>query len=151
MKEKIKELLRIIKGKIKKLYDFIILSPNPQESVFQYVLRSFMIPSNSGPSWTYTLVVYFSIIFGCVYLDETDIAKTIVREYSDNGIILKEYARGYSTGFWSMILSLTAAVVFFIKFRSDKTNSKISTPIEEEKKESSIVQNVIDTTKDIIK
>jgi hypothetical protein len=146
MKEKLKELLVVVKDKIKKLYDFIILSPAKNESVFQYVLRSLMIPDSVGKSsWTYTLVVYFAIIFGCVYLDETDIAKTIVREYGDTGILIKEYTRGYSTGFWSMIMSLTAAVVFFIKFR----DTRYSNPVEE--KEPSIVQNVIDTTKEIIK
>ena len=146
MKEKIKELLNILKDKIKKLYDFVILSPAKNESVFQYVLRSLMIPDALGKSsWTYTLVVYFAIIFGCVYLDETDMAKSMVREYNDSGILIKEYMKGYSTGFWSMIMSLSAAVVFFIKFRDMRYSN------EENKKDTTMAQNVIDTTKDIIK
>ena len=152
------KIINSIKNKLKKLYDFAVLSPNNNESLFQYILRFFLIPSSAGiPSWTYTLVVYFAIIFGFVYIDETYIAHSIVKEYDAAGKLIKEYMKGYSTGFWSMILSLSAAVVFFIKFRDQRNKCKTETsieepiPTEEDKKNPSIIQTVIDTARDILK
>ncbi len=153
------KILKTIKLKLKKFYDFVTLKSNENESIFQWSLRSLMIPTGDGntPSWTYTLIVYFSLMFGGVFLSETEIAQSLIKEYDPTGKIIKEYMKGYSTGFWSLMITLAASIVFFIKYRDARYKNKEEKiieppePTEEEKKDPSIIQTAIDTVKEVFK
>lgn len=152
--------MRKIKNLWHKFYKMIFIESLPGESIWQWLIRSIMIPSGNGYiSWTYSLIVYFTILFGCLIAQDISLSVVPLKEFDPTtGNIIRESVRGISTGCWGLASILAGAIVFFIKFRDQRYKNKnnkieekpveIPEPTEEDKKTDN---SIIDVVKNIIK
>ena len=112
MKEKTKNTLKRI-GK------FIIVPPSSCESIIQWAWRNIMLPDAKGrPSWTYTLSFIIILIFGLASKIEFTVATSMIKVIDPNtGKVISEQMKGVEMGYWSALIVLLGALVFFIKFK----------------------------------
>lgn len=151
-----------IKNLWDKFYRLVFIESLYGESLWQWIIRSFLLPSgtkDSPPSWTYTLVVYFAILFGCLIFQDISLSVVPLKEFDPTtGNLIRESVRGVSVGCWGLASILAGALVFFIKFRDQRYKNnqgeiiekaiEIPEPTEDDKKSDT---NIIDTITDIIK
>ena len=146
--------LGYFKDGFKKFGKFLILKPNPEESLFQYVTRFFYFGDGYGSAtFTYTLVAWFSIFILCtISVDVFVLSKLPIREFDPTtGKLIKESVRGIAQGTYALGITIATAIVFFIKFRDQRNAAKQITPpepTEEDKKDPSIVDTLVNTIKD---
>jgi hypothetical protein len=114
-----------IKIIIKRIKDFILVPPSPSESIFQFILRQFLIPDSAGkPSITMTIS---AIAMGLmVYVVDTacKIASTPIKIYDPaTGNLIKESLQGFSAEFFYLMITIFTAISVLYKIRQqNKTN-----------------------------
>jgi hypothetical protein len=151
-----------VKRKSNALLNFLILKPNPKESIIQYIIRSIIIPDSLGnPSWTMTLTAIIMAYMGIFIGVEYSLAFTKVYTYDPaTGKVISDTYRGISSYAWVAMITLLGSVVFFIKFRdqrySNKNNGNASTlieptiPTEESESKDSAIQSMLGTVSDVV-
>lgn len=111
----------------KRIRDFALIPPNPQESIIQYAIRQFLIPDSDGkPSITITIASI--IAAACIYIVTiaSHIALTPIRKYDPTtGKLIYEGLTGFTPEFYVFAISLFGAVMFLYKKRQENKNDAL--------------------------
>lgn len=103
--------------KIKKIKDFAIVPPNPNEGIVGFILRQVLLPDSDGnPSWTVTITSYVLALIAIISKYEFDMCRTMVQKFDPNtGKLIWEGVRGFSTEYWALIGTLTIAITYLFR------------------------------------
>lgn len=127
-----------VKKFLKSTWNLLISQPNPKESIFQWIIRQFILADSRGnPSWTITLAVIIIVYLGFSVKTELTVAMSTVKTYDPTtGNIISESMKGISDSFWYMMIVAYGAVSYLFQKRSSKVV---------EDNGSSVINTLIDT------
>lgn len=119
----------IISTVLKRIKDFILVPPNPNESIFQFIIRQFLLPDSSGdPSITITISSIITAL--CIYVVAISgqIAMTPVIKYDPaTGNVISQSVQGFPDPFWYFMITIFAAVTYLYKQRQESKNTSVDT------------------------
>jgi hypothetical protein len=114
------------KSIFKKIYDFIFSPHNPKESVFQWIVRQFLLSDHDGnPSWTLTFAFIVIAYSGIAVITQSFVAMSYIETFDAAGHILSRSMKGFSSEFWYAIITFFTAIAYLFRQRNkDKVNSQ---------------------------
>lgn len=135
-----------VKDFFKRIWNFIMSPTNPRESIFQWIVRQFILSDSKGnPSWTITLAVVIIVYLGISIKTELTVALSTVKTYDPaTGNLISEGMKGISESFWYMLIVAYSAVTYLFQQRSNQTNPTAGSG------SGSIVDTIINTASDAL-
>jgi hypothetical protein len=106
---------------LKRIKDFILVPPAPGESLFQFIIRQFLLPDSSGnPSITITISSIITAMSMYVVAISSKIAMTPIKKYDPiTGKLIMVALQGYPAEFWYFLITMFTAVTYLYKQRQD--------------------------------
>jgi hypothetical protein len=119
----------MIKTMLKRIKDFILVPPNPNESIFQFIIRQFLLPDSSGnPSITITISCIITALCMYVVIISGHIAAQPVLKYDPaTGNLISQSLQGFPDAFWYFMITIFAAISYLYKQRQESKNSSVDT------------------------
>jgi uncharacterized membrane protein len=123
----INENSSIFKIILKRIKDFILVPPSPSESIFQFILRQFLIPDSEGkPSITMTISAIAMGLMVYIVHTASKIALTTIKIYDPTtGHLIKESLQGFSAEFYYLAIVIFGAVSYLYKVRQQNKSNEV--------------------------
>jgi hypothetical protein len=110
---------------LKRIKGFLLVPPNPNESLWQFIIRQFLLPDSTGnPSITITIASIITAASMYVVAIASKIATTPLRKYDPTtGKLIMESLQGYPSEFWYFLITIFGAVMYVFKVRQENKSS----------------------------
>jgi hypothetical protein len=141
-----------IKTYFKKLIEFCFAPPSIKESLFQYIIRQFLLSDSRGePSWTLTFAMLVVTASIAAVIAQIYIGISVSYTYDANGNILSESMKGFPDTFYYLLITMFTAIAYLFRQRNkDKLNENNSedgsVPPDQDK---GLTETIIDGVKGI--
>jgi hypothetical protein len=145
--KKIKAFFKKIKDKIASFIKFITVAYTPTDSIFQWVIKQFVIldMKTGYPSWTTTISVAVAIFSMIVIGFTIQLAFTPERLFDPTtGNLIKESCKGFTTEFWAFLTVVFGIVSYLYKNRGNDPESKI------ENTDNNVISTVVNTAENLL-
>lgn len=111
-----------LKDKIVKALLLFFPKKNPNENIFQYILRQFWLCDSRGnPSITVTILVYVMALVGAVSYVACKNAMQVITVYDAAGKIVKTIPQGFNDTFLVLVMGLTIVITGWYRQRQNKS------------------------------
>lgn len=121
--------MKFIKEFFKKVIKFIFAQNNEKESLFQFIIRQFLLPDSLGnPSITITISCIITALCIYVVIISSHVAMTPVLKYDPaTGNIISQSIQGFPDAFWYFMITIFAAISYLYKQRQESKNTSVDT------------------------
>jgi hypothetical protein len=146
--KKIKAFFKRIKDSISKFIKFITVEYKSTDSVFQWVIKQFIIldSTTGNPSWTTTISVAIAIFTFVLIYFNIQLAFLPEKTFDPTtGKLIKIAYKGFTTEFWVFMGSVFAIVSYLYKNRIHNTSEEPIANVD-----SNIIETVKNTAENII-
>jgi len=114
-----------LKDKLVKVLLLFFPKKNPNENIFQYVLRQlWLCDSRGNPSITVTILVYVMALVGAVSYVACYNAMQLVTFYDAAGKVIKTAPQGFADTFLVLVMGMTIVITGWYRQRQNKGGLK---------------------------